>query len=117
MQQKYLHVPSSPSYVEYAVRTPPAQTHRSYGDLTSYQPPPPPLQYARIQHPHHHPVAFFAAPPAPFTGKFSPVFDLDRIECERRKSHSQLFLNSTCQQQQKQQQQQPNYDYVNGTAV
>ncbi|KAL1404306.1 hypothetical protein pipiens_005403 [Culex pipiens pipiens] len=117
MQQKYLHVPSSPSYVEYAVRPPPAQTHRSYGDLTSYQPPPPPLQYARIQHPHPHPVAFFAAPPAPFTGKFSPVFDLDRIECERRKSHSQLFLNSTCQQQQKQQQQQPNYDYVNGTAV
>ncbi|XP_050068475.1 uncharacterized protein LOC126556943 [Anopheles maculipalpis] len=37
----------------------------------------------------------------------SPVFDLDRIEQERRKSHSQLFLNSPV----------AHYDFVNGTAV
>ncbi|XP_058116584.1 uncharacterized protein LOC131288327 [Anopheles ziemanni] len=38
----------------------------------------------------------------------SPVFDLDRIEQERRKSHSQLFLSGSTVGQ---------YDFANGTAV
>uniref|UniRef100_A0A182JWG0 Uncharacterized protein n=1 Tax=Anopheles christyi TaxID=43041 RepID=A0A182JWG0_9DIPT len=42
----------------------------------------------------------------------SPVFDLDRIEQERRKSHSQLFLNSPARSSNVGQ-----YDFVNGTAV
>uniref|UniRef100_A0ABM2B8V5 Voltage-dependent calcium channel gamma-5 subunit n=1 Tax=Anopheles coluzzii TaxID=1518534 RepID=A0ABM2B8V5_ANOCL len=42
----------------------------------------------------------------------SPVFDLDRIEQERRKSHSQLFLNSPADSSSVGQ-----YDFVNGTAV
>ncbi|XP_049284362.1 uncharacterized protein LOC125764293 isoform X2 [Anopheles funestus] len=42
----------------------------------------------------------------------SPVFDLDRIEQERRKSHSQLFLNSPASSSTVEQ-----YDFVNGTAV
>ncbi|XP_053690896.1 uncharacterized protein LOC128739434 [Sabethes cyaneus] len=120
MQQKHLHVPSSTSYVDYAVRSP-VLIHRSYGDLSSahtyHQVPS--HQYVRIQ----HPAAFGCVPPppkgggtpfTPFTGKMSPVFDLDKIESERRKSHSQLFLNSPSKIP-------PppphHYDYVNGTAV
>ncbi|XP_058824749.1 uncharacterized protein LOC131685205 isoform X2 [Topomyia yanbarensis] len=108
MQQKYLHVPSSPSYVDYSVRSP-VQIHRSYGDLTTHHP-----QYVRFQHPS---IAGFhyGAPTkvSPFTGKISPVFDLDKIESERRKSHSQLFLNSPSKIPAPLQ----HYDYVNGTAV
>nr|XP_029723470.1 uncharacterized protein LOC109419237 [Aedes albopictus] len=118
MQQQYLHVPSSPSYVDYTVRSSSAQGHHSIGDLSSYQPPPPPPQYARIQHPSvvgpppFNYVPPKTAPPAVFSGKVSPIFDLDKIERERRKSHSQLFLNHGSQQPLQQQ-----YDYVNGTAV
>ncbi|ETN58783.1 hypothetical protein AND_009622 [Anopheles darlingi] len=43
----------------------------------------------------------------------SPVFDLDRIEQERRKSHSQLFLNSPASSSTMAEQ----YDYMHGTAV
>ncbi|XP_050088105.1 uncharacterized protein LOC126572657 [Anopheles aquasalis] len=43
----------------------------------------------------------------------SPVFDLDRIEQERRKSHSQLFLNSPASSSTMAEQ----YDYAHGTAV
>ncbi|XP_052868084.1 uncharacterized protein LOC128274040 [Anopheles cruzii] len=45
----------------------------------------------------------------------SPVFDLDRIELERRKSHSQLFLSSPASSSTTAAPGQ--YDYVNGTAV
>lgn len=110
MQQQYLHVPPSPSYAEYNMRSTSAQGHHSIDYLSSYQPPPPPPQYARIQHsviqPPFNYVPPKTAPPAMFSGKVSPIFDLDKIERERRKSHSQLFLNQPQQ-----------YDYVNGTAV
>ncbi|XP_062565341.1 uncharacterized protein LOC134227705 [Armigeres subalbatus] len=109
LQQQYLHHPQSPSYVEYSVKSPATQGHHSIGDLSSYQPQQPPAQYATIQHsivpPPFNYMTPATAPPAVFSGKFSPIFDLDKIERERRKSHSQLFLN------------QAQYDYVNGTAV
>ncbi|XP_055544940.1 uncharacterized protein LOC129730017 [Wyeomyia smithii] len=119
MQQKYLHVPSSPSYVDYVGRSP-VQIHRSFGDLSSthhhhHHHQLPAHQYVRIQHP-----VFNCVPPpkgpsfTPFTGKMSPVFDLDKIESERRKSHSQLFLNSPSKIPPPPQH---HYDYVNGTAV
>ncbi|XP_055642177.1 uncharacterized protein LOC129778986 isoform X2 [Toxorhynchites rutilus septentrionalis] len=119
-QQRRLRVPSSPSsYVEYAVRSP-VQVHRSYGDLTTHQQQRP--HYTRIQHPTT--VFSYISPgiESPFSGNVSPVFDLDRIESERRKSHSQLFLNSPGRSRSvfpvtRQQQQQQHYDYVNGTAV
>ncbi|XP_055608518.1 uncharacterized protein LOC129755851 [Uranotaenia lowii] len=131
MQQKYLPVPPSPSYVEYAIQRSPVQVHRSYGDLTMSP------HYARIQQPI---TVFNYIPPPPPPGaglqqrqffgtgpnNSSPVFDLDKIESERRKSHSQLFLNSpgkatsaamSLARQSQSQGQINGYDFINGTAV
>uniref|UniRef100_A0A182J5F8 Voltage-dependent calcium channel gamma-5 subunit n=1 Tax=Anopheles atroparvus TaxID=41427 RepID=A0A182J5F8_ANOAO len=113
--------------------------HRSFGDLTSQQhfrrptilssqvfspisQPTPPTTIRVVQPQHHRPqqrhdttqqepaelAAAHRHPSLP-----SPVFDLDRIERERRKSHSQLFLSGTASTSSTVAQ----YDFVNGTAV